>query len=107
MGELLSELFFQTGEAVQALNLASTYSIDSFPVEVCHHIRINRSKIVKGEDYRWRFASKRTYFYGFKVHIIVTSEGIPVEYTFTTGRTHDLDGLRQMPLTLPKGSEIL
>jgi putative transposase len=43
----------------------------------------------------------------FKVHVIVTFDGIPVEYTFTTGSTHDLDGIRQMPLNLPDGSEIL
>ncbi|MDR2928247.1 MAG: transposase [Cytophagaceae bacterium] len=53
-----------------------------------------RSKIVKSEDYRGRYASKGNYFYGFKVHMTVTSEGIPVEYTFSAGRIHDLDGLK-------------
>lgn len=107
IGELLSELFFYVGEIVKNLNLTTTYSIDSFPIEVCHNIRIGRSKIIQGEEYRGRCASKRTYFYGFKVHMIVTSDGIPVEFTFTTGRTHDLDGLKQLPVNLPQGSEIL
>lgn len=107
IGELLSELFLYVGEAIKSLNLTTTYSIDSFPVEVCHNIRIGRSKIVKGEQYRERCASKRTYFYGFKVHMIITSNGIPVEFTFTTGRTHDLDGFKQLPVNLPQGSEIL
>jgi hypothetical protein len=89
------------------LNIESTYSIDSFPVEVCHNIRIGRSRIVKGEQYRGKCASKRVYFYGFKVHMIVTSDGIPVEFTFTTGRTHDMDGIKQLPVNLPQGSELL
>lgn len=105
--ELLSDLFFHVGQSIKQLNLETTYSIDSFPVEVCHNIRIGRSKIVKGEQYRGRCASKRTYFYGFKVHMIVTSDGIPVEFTFTTGNVHDLDGLKQLPINLPEGSDLL
>jgi len=107
IGELLSELFFQVGQAVKDLSVESTYCIDSFPVEVCQNIRISNSKIVKGKEYRGYCASKRTYFYGFKVHMIVTSKGIPVEFTFTTGRTHDLDGLKQMPVNLPDESYIM
>jgi hypothetical protein len=39
--------------------------------------------------------------------MIVTSDGIPVEFTFTTGRTHDIDGIKQLPVNLPEGSELL
>ncbi|KAA6312781.1 hypothetical protein EZS27_036345, partial [termite gut metagenome] len=35
---------------------------------------------------------------------VVTGEGIPVEYTFTPGSSHDMQGLRGMPLNLPEGS---
>lgn len=107
IGELVSELFFYVGQAVKELNMDTTYLIDSFPVSVCHNIRIANSRIVKGKDYRGYCASKRSYFYGYKVHVIVTSGGIPVEFTFTTGNKHDLDGLRQLPVGLPAGSEIL
>jgi hypothetical protein len=107
IGELMAELFFYLGLAIKELNIRQTYCIDSFPVAVCQNIRIPRCRIVQGEDYRGYCASKRTYFYGFKVHVIITSEGIPVEYTFTTGRMHDLDGMKQLPLNLPKGSEVL
>jgi len=78
IGELLSELFFYTGQAIKDINLQTTYSIDSFPVAVCQNIRIINSKLVKGKEYHGYCASKRSYFYGFKVHMIVTSEGIPV-----------------------------
>jgi hypothetical protein len=107
IGELLSCLFFYTGHAVKELNLQSVYSIDSFPVSVCHNIRIANSRIVSGKEYRGYCASRRCYFYGFKVHMIVTSNGIPVEFTFTAGSKHDLDGIRQLPVNLPEGSEIL
>lgn len=107
IGELFSELFFYVGQAVKDLNIDTSYSIDSFPVAVCENIRIANSRIVKGEEYRGRCASKRCWFYGFKVHMIVTSNGIPVEFTFTTGSKHDLDGIKQMPLNLPDGCQVL
>jgi hypothetical protein len=107
IGELLSTLFFYTGEAVKTLNLDSTYCIDSFPVSVCQNIRIANSRIVKGEEYRGYCASKRCYFYGFKVHMIVTSDGMPVEFSFTTGKIHDIEGMKQLPVNLPEGSELL
>jgi hypothetical protein len=107
IGELLSQLFFYVGQTVTELNLETTYCIDSFPVSVCQNIRIPRCRIVKGEEYRGYNASKRSYFFGFKVHMIVTSKGIPVEFTFTTANTHDLDGLRQMPVNLPDGSRLM
>ncbi|WP_163318764.1 IS982 family transposase [Dysgonomonas sp. 520] len=107
IGELISELFFHVGQAVKELNIGTTYCIDSFPVSVCQNIRIINSKLVKGKKYHGYCASKRTYFYGFKVHMIVTSNGTPVEFTFTTGNKHDLDGLKQLPVNLPEGSELL
>jgi hypothetical protein len=36
----------------------------------------------------------------------VTSDGIPVEYTFTAGSVHDIDGMKQLPLNLPPVSEL-
>ena len=106
IGELLAELFFYLGEAIKELNINHTYCIDSFPVAVCQNIRIPNCRIVQGAEYRGYCASKRTYFYGFKVHVIITADGIPVEYTFTTGNVHDLDGMKQLPLNLPDESEI-
>lgn len=71
IGELLALLFVELGQ----LNITDTYSIDSFPIAVCYNIRIARSRIVRGEAYRGYCAFKRSYFYGFKVHIIATAEG--------------------------------
>jgi hypothetical protein len=107
IGELVAELFFHIGETVKSLNINHIYCIDSFPMAVCHNIRIPNCHIVKGKEYRGYNASKRTYFYGFKVHVTVTADGIPVEYSFTAGSIHDLDGFGQMPLNLPQGSEIM
>ncbi|MDR1458998.1 MAG: hypothetical protein LBI60_02140 [Bacteroidales bacterium] len=43
----------------------------------------------------------------FKVHVVATADGIPVEDTFTAGSIHDMNGLRQMPLNFSESSEII
>ena len=106
VAEVLSYLFFPVGQAIKELNTDCLYIIDSFPVFVCDNIRMTNSKIVKDEQYRGYIASKRRYVYGFKVHVVVTTQGIPVEYTFTTASAHDLEGLKQMPLAFGKQSTL-
>lgn len=72
---LLFSLFFQLGQRIKSIVGAGDYVIDSFPVAVCDNIRINRSKLVKGEQWRGRQSSMRRYFYGVKVQVLTTSCG--------------------------------
>ena len=101
-GELLTELFLYTGEVVKSLNISSTCCIDGFPAAICHNIRIQHCRIVQGKEHRGYCTSQREYFFGFKVHVAVNSDDIPVEYSFTAGHAHDLDGKR-----FPTGSELM
>jgi IS5 family transposase len=73
---------------------------------VCKNIRISRSKILKGKEYRGYTASKREYFFGLKIHVLTASDGSIVEFEFTPGSWSDLRGLGQLPLDLPGGAEL-
>jgi hypothetical protein len=106
LADLMTEIFFYLGLIFKELNLQSIYIIDSFPIAVCKNIRISRSKIVKGKEFRGYNASKREYFYGFKVHVITTSGGIPVEVLVTAGSVHDNTALQGMDLNLPENSDL-
>lgn len=101
LADLTVNLFFQLGQVIMSLDENLTYRIDSFPVKSCHNIRIKRSKLFKGEEFRGYNASKREYFYGIKVFVITNADNKPVEYTFTPGAWSEIDGFRQMPLQLP------
>jgi len=102
--ELIVDLFFQLSELVKSLNIGSEYILDSFPVSTCDNIRITNSKLIQGEIYRGKKVSMRRYFYGFNVHVLVTADGIPVEYTFLPGSKHDSTALKQLPFHLPEKS---
>ena len=104
--ELVVDLFFQLSAVIKELNISSEYSIDSFPIHTCDNIRIANSKLIQGEIYRGKKVSMRRYFYGYNVHVLCTADGIPVEYTFLPGRSHDSNALKQMPFLLPPGSKI-
>ncbi|WP_302051084.1 transposase, partial [Lactobacillus helveticus] len=49
--------------------------IDSFPAPVCQPIRNYRAKIFRGYANIGYKATKKIYFYGFKVHAIVSDDG--------------------------------
>lgn len=104
--ELLLFLFFEIGRIFKYIDCELEYIIDSFPVKVCHNIRIKRCKLFQGEQYRGYNASKREYFYGLKVHLITTKEGIPVELYFVAGKEHDSQILQRMYHDLPPESSL-
>ena len=83
--ELVNDLFLQIGMLLKEANIHMQYIIDSFPVPICDNIRISRCRIVTGEEFRGYIPSKRRYFYGVRIHMITTADGIPVEFVFLPG----------------------
>ena len=104
LADTLTGLFATFGTLLKELHTEARYVIDSFPVAVCQNIRIPRCKLVTGEAYRGRSASKRQYFYGFKVQVVATTDGIPVDFYIHAGSEADQTGLRALAPDLPEGS---
>lgn len=102
----LNALFYYLADFFKALNLRSEYLIDSFPVAVCDNIRISRSRLIKGEEYRGKIASKRRFFFGFRVQVVTTSEKQPVQFFILPGSYVDVTALQMMHLNLPAGSQL-
>jgi hypothetical protein len=86
------------------------YVVDSLPVAVCDNIRIKRCRIYPreehGEIFRGYIASKRRYFYGLRVHLLVSGSGEPVEFSLGAGSEADLKVFKKMDLNLPAGATI-
>ena len=88
------------------LNTDAISMIDSLPIAVCDNMRIRRSKIYSTEDFRGYPASKKRYFYGLKVHLMVTQAGQPVACFLAHGGFGDVDALKYYAYELPDGSII-
>ena len=106
MKELFIVLFDLLAQIWKTLNKDAIYVIDSIPIAVCDNIRIRRSKIYSNEDFRGYHASKKRYFYGLKIHLMVTQDGQPVECFLTPGGFGDVDALKYYAYELPDGSMI-
>lgn len=103
--ELLHSIFLSVGETVKQFNTKMEYMMDSFPVSVCHNIRIFNNRLLpRNEAYRGKCASKSQFFYGFRVQVIATLDGIPVEFAIVPGSWHDSHGMHALSMNLPKGS---
>lgn len=104
--DLIQRLFHQLGSILKDLHWESRYVLDSFPVAVCDNIRINRCRIVQDEQYRGKMPSKRRYFYGVRVQIVATSDGIPLEFCILPGACSDVQGMAELALDLPQAAEL-
>lgn len=56
------------------------------------------------EAYREFNSSKKEYFYGFKIQVITTQDGIPVEYFLSAGSLADRTAFQSMNIDLPARS---
>lgn len=107
IADLFLTLFLRLGETWKKLNEKSVYVIDSFPISVCDNYRICRSKMYHGENWRGYIASKRRYFYGVRIHILVTEQGEPVEFFLAPGAFSDTSALALYNFDLPEHAWII
>jgi len=108
---LWRELFSLLAEAFKLNNPGQTYVVDSLPVAACDNIRIRRCRLYPpkehGGAFRGYIASKRRYFYGLRIHLVVTGAGEPVEFSLAAGSEADVSVFKDLELDLPEGSIIL
>jgi hypothetical protein len=103
---LVDSLFQQLWLALKEASPSTRYLLDSFPVALCDNMRISRCRLVADEEFRGYIASKRRYFYGVRVQVVTTEEGVPVELAFLPGAASDVRALGALPLALPEGSQL-
>jgi hypothetical protein len=93
---LLGELFAQ-GEV---------YILDSMPLPVCKRVRARRCRKVRGRAFCGYCAAKREKFFGWRLHLLCTAEGIPVSFDLLPAAYHDLTALHELAFGLPTGAAL-
>jgi hypothetical protein len=68
--------------------------IDSTPLKVCHNLRIKSHKVFK--DIAQRGVSSTGWFYGFKVHLVISDCGDLLAVRFTPGNVDDRKPVPQL-----------
>jgi hypothetical protein len=78
------------------------FIIDSMPLPVCKRVRARRCKKVRGKVYCGYCAAKREKFFGWRLHLICTPEGVPVAFDLLPASLHDLTPIHELTVHLPK-----
>jgi Transposase DDE domain len=99
-------LFYRLAEIHKLANIGNDYAVDSMPVPVCDNYRIKRCRLYQNKAFRGYIASKRRYFYGLRLHVVVTSYGMPVDLVLAPGADADISVFKRLNLDLPDGSTI-
>ncbi len=103
---MFQSLFESIATDCKAQNPNHIYAIDSYPVPACDPIRISNVKLYQGKVWRGKITSKHRYFYGLKLHLLITEYGIPVKFFLTPGSFSDVWGVRCYPFDLPQGATV-
>jgi hypothetical protein len=90
----LGELFAR-GEA---------FVLDSMPLPVCKRVRAWRCRKVRGVEYCGYCAAKKEKFFGWRLHLVCTPDGLPVAFEIIPGAFHDLTPIHELTVALPEGA---
>lgn len=77
--------------------------IDSLPAPVCRRVRARRCGKVRGIEYCGYCAAKKEKFFGWRLHLVCTPQGIPVRYSLLPASFHDLTPIHELLWELPPG----
>lgn len=103
--ESVWEAFFALlAEAHKQINDGQEYVVDSMPIPVCDNYRIGRCRIYQGPEHRGYIARKRRYFFGLRVHLVITATGKPVEFVLRPGAEAAIRAFKRLRLDLPAGA---
>jgi hypothetical protein len=82
------------------------FIIDSMPLPVCKRARARRCKKVRGKAFCGYCAAKREKFFGWRLHLICTPDGIPVSFDLLPASEQDLTPIHELTVALPNGSTV-
>ena len=77
------------------------FLIDSMPVPGCKRARARRCQKVRGQAFCGYCAAKREQFFGWRLHLICTTAGVPVAFDLLPGGLHDLTPIHELAYGLP------
>ena len=80
------------------------FVIDSMPIPVCKRVHARRCRTVRGREYCGYCPAKDETFFGWRLHLVCTTDGLPVAFTLLPGGLHDLTPVHELTVNLPEGA---
>ncbi len=86
--------------------VGEAFLLDSMPVPVCRRARARRCRKVRGRAFCGYCAAKREPFFGWRLHLVCTTGGVPVAFDLLPGGLHDLTPIHELTYGLPAGAAV-
>lgn len=94
-------------DTLAALLAAGTiFVLDSVPLPVCCRARARRCTKVRGARYCGYCAAKQERFFGWRLHLAVTPQGVPASFDLLPASYHDLTPVHELMERLPSGATV-
>jgi hypothetical protein len=91
---------------VQAQAAICDFVIDSLPVPVGRRVRARHCGKVRGRAYCGYCAAKQEKFFGWRLHLVCTTDGVPVACVLLPASYHDLTPIHELLYELPRGAYV-
>jgi hypothetical protein len=82
------------------------FLIDSAPVPACKRARAGRCRTVRGRAYCGACPAKGEKVFGWRLHLVCTTAGLPVAFDLLPAGLHDLTPIYELTATLPEGATV-
>lgn len=92
------------GLVTELFNKGEAFIIDSVPVPVCKRVRARRCKKVRGKAFCGYCAAKKEKFFGWRLHLVCTTAGVPVSFALLEASHQDLTPVHELCYLLPEGA---
>jgi DDE family transposase len=90
----------------EVFSQGEAFIIDSLPVPVCKRVRAWRCRKVRGREFCGYCAAKDEKFFGWRLHLVCTTDGIPVSFELLPAAYHDLTPVHELTVSLPLGASV-
>lgn len=80
--------------------------IDRCPIPVCKRVRASRCKKLRGKAFCGYGSAKQGKFFGWRLHLVCSAEGVPVSFALVAGAYHDLTAIHERCFVLPQGAKV-
>jgi hypothetical protein len=84
----------------------TVFVIESLPLPVCRRVRARRCRKVRGRESCGYGAAKKERFFGWRLHLICTPDGVPVSFTLLPAAVHDLTPTHELTVSLRSGASV-
>jgi hypothetical protein len=88
----------------ETLTGGAVFIIDSMPLPACRRAQAWRCRKVRGAAYCGYCAAKEEKCFGWRPHLVVTPQGIPVSFDLLPASLHDLTPIQELMERLPTGA---